>query len=375
MIYDKIIIGAGIYGLYAAVKCGTRGEHILVLECEREAFSRATYVNQARVHMGYHYPRSISTALKSANYFERFCVEYSDCILKEFDQIYATSSDFSYTNANQFKKFCDAANIDCYEVNPKKYFKEFQCDGAFLTKEYTYDAKILRDIFLEQISRMTNVKIVYGSQISSIKKYNGYYHITYNNVNVKSKFVLNATYASTNQILKMVGYDLFDIKYELCEIILCNTNNLLSNIGLTVMDGPFFSIMPFGLTGRHSLTAVSFTPHETSKDFLPYFKCMDKVNKLYCSSEQLGNCNKCACKPESAYEFMAGLAHKYMRDEYEFSYCQSLFSMKPILKSTEVDDSRPTVIKINSENPTFISVLSGKINTIFDLDEVLENEQ
>ena len=29
---------------------------------------RATYINQARVHMGYHYPRSYSTAIKSAHY-------------------------------------------------------------------------------------------------------------------------------------------------------------------------------------------------------------------------------------------------------------------------------------------------------------------
>ena len=35
----------------------------------------------------------------------------------------------------------------------------------------------------------------------------------------------------------------------------------LKNIGITVMDGPFFSIMPFGQTGLHSLTSVTFTPH------------------------------------------------------------------------------------------------------------------
>ena len=45
--------------------------------------------------------------------------------------------------------------------------------------------------------------------------------------------------------------------------------------------------------------------------------------------------------------------------------------MKPILKASEIDDSRPTVIKQFSEKPTFISVLSGKINTVYDLDEVL----
>ena len=60
-----------------------------------------------------------------------------------------------------------------------------------------------------------------------------------------------------------------------------------------------------------------------------------------------------------------------MKPEYGFRYKESLFSMKPILKSSEIDDSRPTAIKVHSESPTFISVLSGKINTVYDLDEYL----
>lgn len=30
--YDKIIIGAGLYGLYSALFCGLRGEKVLVLD-------------------------------------------------------------------------------------------------------------------------------------------------------------------------------------------------------------------------------------------------------------------------------------------------------------------------------------------------------
>ena len=63
---DKLIIGAGLYGLYAALYCGKRGQQVEVLEIEQAPFTRATYINQARVHMGYHYPRSLSTAMKSA---------------------------------------------------------------------------------------------------------------------------------------------------------------------------------------------------------------------------------------------------------------------------------------------------------------------
>lgn len=68
---------------------------------------------------------------------------------------------------------------------------------------------------------------------------------------------------------------------------------------------------------------------------------------------------------------MSSLARKYLNNDLEFEYSGSLFSMKPILKVSEIDDSRPTVIKQFSEKPTFVSVLSGKINTVYDLDEVL----
>ena len=70
---------------------------------------------------------------------------------------------------------------------------------------------------------------------------------------------------------------------------------------------------------------------------------------------------------------MSRLARKYLREEYGFEYHSSLFSMKPILKASEIDDSRPTVVRKFTAEPTFVSVLSGKINTVYDLDEVLDN--
>ena len=134
------------------------------------------------------------------------------------------------------------------------------------------------------------------------------------------------------------------------------------------------SIMPFGKTGMHSLTAVTFTPHVACKEPLPRLDCQTKSNG-YCSPYQLGNCNDCPAKPESAWPYMSRLARKYMRDDLEFSYVSSLFSMKPILLDSEIDDSRPTVIKVQSEKPTFVSVLSGKINTVYDLDVILDNHE
>lgn len=371
MKYDKIIIGAGLYGLYAADFCGNMGQHVLVLECDNAAFCRATYINQARVHQGYHYPRSISTAMKSAGYFERFNRDYAFCINRKFNQIYATSSDYSWSNGEQFKKFCGAAGIPCEELKADNFFKEGMCDGAFLTREYTYDAMLLKQYFLNRIEALRNVEIIYGAELKSIIRLQDVYELELDNGKIyHTGFLLNSTYASTNQILDMIGFDKFKIKYELCEIILCDVNSNLKKYGFTVMDGPFFSIMPFGKTGFHSLTSVTFTPHSTCYGPLPEFECQKK-SEGFCSPLKLGNCNGCAAKPETAFPYMAALARKYLREDYEFTYRSSLFSMKPILVSSEIDDSRPTVIRTYSKNPTCVGVLSGKINTVYDLDEVL----
>ena len=375
MRYDKIIIGGGLYGLYSALRCGEKGENVLVLEYESDSFKRATYINQARVHMGYHYPRSFSTAIKSAHYFERFNRDYADCILTEFDQVYATSADFSWTNAEQFKKFCANAEIKCEEISPTKYFKPGKCDGAFLTREYTYDAKLLLARIAGSLEKHPNVTLMYNARLSAIERDEQVYRLTLqSSETVEAPFVLNATYASVNQINAMAGFAPFKIKYELCEIILCDVSEKLKNVGLTVMDGPFFSIMPFGKTGCHSLTAVTFTPHLTSYADVPEFPCQEKCEPGYCTSAQLGNCDSCVARPASAWDYMSMLARKYMRDDLQFTYRGSLFSMKPIMKASEIDDSRPTVIREFSHQPTFVSVLSGKINTIYDLDEVLDNE-
>ena len=286
-------------------------------------------------------------------------------------QIYATSSALSWTNAREFMKFCKAADIPCEQIRPDKYFREGLCDGAFITREYTYDANILKSWFLEQLSAFTNVEILCSHPVSSIDTSGNLWRVKAGDLTAESPFILNASYAGVNDIHHMLGFEPFGIKYELCEIILCTVSSNLHDTGLTVMDGPFFSIMPFGKTGLHSLTSVTFTPHKTSYESLADFPCQ-KLSGGLCSPGRLHNCNICPAKPKTAWPYMSQLARKYIKPEYEFTYEGSLFSMKPILKASEVDDSRPTVIRQYSNDPAFFSVLSGKINTVYVLDEVLE---
>lgn len=367
--YDKLIIGAGIYGLYAALYCSNRGEKVMILEIEDDIFTRASYVNQARVHNGYHYPRSLSTALKSSNYFEKFNKDFKFAINDTYKSIYATSKECSWTSSDQFKQFCKAAKIKADLTVPNDYFKDKICDGAFITEEYTFDAEKIKQYYKKKIDNNNNIKIFYNCKINKILKCDKNYSIsTDDGLEIETPFILNSTYASINQILTMLDLKLFNIKYEICEVILCKVSSDLNDVGITVMDGPFFSIMPFGKTGLHSLTSVTFTPHMTSYDNLPNFNCQKGVE---CFPSQLANCNTCKNRPKTAWSFMKQLAKKYLKEQIEIEYVKSLFAIKPILNSSEIDDSRPTVIRKHSSDPAFFTVLSGKINTIYDLNEVL----
>ena len=369
---DYLIIGAGIYGLYAAKVLANKypTKKIIILECDKEAFLRASYVNQARVHNGYHYPRSLSTAKKSAIYYDRFNKDFSFAINKKFKKVYAVSKNHSYTSSENFVKFCKNADILCNEVNPKKYFLNSNISSCFIAEEFAFDAQKIKDYFLTKLSDYKNVEILFNSFINTYEKNNDSYIIKTNtNKTYKTSFILNATYASINQLLSLFNFETFEIKYELAEICLCTVGKNIKDKGITIMDGPFFSIMPFGLTCYHSLSTVHYTPHISSYETLPKFPC--QKNNRNCTSQYLENCSFCPEKPFTYWNEMKQLAKKYFEEDIGINYIKSLFAIKPILKTSELDDSRPTIIKEFSKNPRFISVLSGKINTIYDLDEVL----
>ncbi len=368
--YHSVVIGAGIYGLYAASRLAETGQPILIVEMDDGPFTRGSFVNQARVHNGYHYPRSVSTAVKSSSYFRRFSDDYAPAIIDNFRKVYALSSNFSFTNGVQFKRFCEYADVKCDAIDPGEYFKPGMIDAAFETEEYAFDAKMLCNLLLQNVEKYDNVKIQYGTRIVEQKVQDDKYKLTLSNGDeILCDQVLNSTYASVNQILHLFGFEKFKIKYEICEIALCMPNENLKGVGLTIMDGPFFSVMPFNSEGVFSLTSVTFTPHRTSYTRLPDFDCQ-KIN-TDCTPEQFQNCNTCKARPESAWNYMYQLARKYLKDEIDFTHKESLFAIKPILLASELDDSRPTVIREFRTNPSFISVLSGKINTIYDMDEVL----
>lgn len=361
--FDSVVIGGGIFGLYSALFLAKNGQKVALLEKEKGVFQRASSINQARVHNGYHYPRSPKTAIKTATYYQRFCQDFRSALLKPFTQIYAISEKNSKVSVSDYIKFCQKLNLPLKEINSSLYFNRGIVDAAFKADESCFDFTKIKDILLKKIESNSKIKVFYGTFPVKQKVSNLKYELTVNSSREKitAKNIINTTYANVNEINKMFGFLGYHLKYELCELMLCNINDLYKKTGLTVMDGPFFSIMPFGNGKEHSLSSVKYTPLDRSQRAPQNDRCFDLKKMNYINTKTI------------TWSKAESLAKKYLIPKINLKYTHSIFEIKPILLESETDDSRPTLITFHRRKPNFVSVLAGKISTIYDLDESLKS--
>ncbi|MDD3729008.1 MAG: FAD-dependent oxidoreductase [Candidatus Pacebacteria bacterium] len=364
---DCIIVGAGIFGLYAASLLVRQGQRVAIIDKSVRPFSRASAINQARVHNGYHYPRSYETAKKVAEYYARFIREFNFAINDSFKQVYAISSKGSKTSAQEFTNFCRKVNIPLQKIDADLYFKKGSVEAAFLTQECSFDFAKIRDFLIDKIGN--SATYYYNTGIKAVEKVNPSYNVILDNDTcLSAPLVINASYSGINEVINKFGQNFFDLKYELCEMVLCEVPKKFKNLGITVMDGDFFSIMPFGDSNLHVLTSVGHTPHSVSCDKFPIFE--NHANKSICEMHGVSGCVVCSQNLRSAWNKMYALSQSFLKHNFKIEYKDSKFEIKAILRSSENDDSRPTIIKYHTSNPTFISVLSGKISTIYDLEKI-----
>lgn len=359
--YDCIIIGGGMFGLYATSLMSSRGAKVALLEREESVFNRASKINQSRVHRGYHYPRSFETAQKTFNYYHRFCKDFDFALLKPFKQYYSISKENSRVNFDSYIKFCRKLGLPLKEIDSTIFFQKNRVSATFETDEACFNYLKIKEYFLNKFRNNTLVDIYYktfpiASEISASN-----YVLDLNTASIKliSPIIINTTYKSVNEVNKIFGFPGYKIKYELCELELCEVDNGLIHNGLTVLDGPFFSFMPFAEGNMSSLSSVCHTPINTN-----YFESQN----VECG---VLNHSKNKAMKHSHWPEMESSAKSYLRPDLTFKHKGSIFEIKPILLSSEEDDSRPTIVTTHSREPLFISVLAGKISTIYDLEKTL----
>ncbi len=374
--YDFLIIGGGIFGIYAALYLSKFGLRICIVEKEKELLKKASIVNQARLHSGYHYPRSVATALMSDDNKARFTADHQQFINSAFEKYYGIERYGSFTDSQQFERFCAFINIRCEPVLRHPLFNYHRLEALYHTQEYSFDPILIAEYYRQQLKQHDgDIEVQMYSEVKQAEARGDTWAVEVSSLEngrrreMEASQVINATYAGSNAINRLFGMRDIDLMHEISEMVFV-TSPQVKNIGLTVMDGNFGSLMPYGLSDMLSLSSVAYTHHKVSYDNLPTFDCQQLNPK--CRPDFPSVCSSCPARPRSNYRKMIGQIKHYFADEVEFHYFTSMFTIKSKLKANYIDDGRPTEISILNENPRFYCIFAGKINSIYEVEKVVK---
>ncbi len=364
---DAVVVGGGFYGAAIAIYLAKqRGfKRIVLVEREPALLMRASYNNQARVHNGYHYPRSFITAYRSRINLPKFVHDWPDAVTQDFTKIYAIARRNSKVTARQFDRFCReiGAKVRPAEPSLRALFEPNLIEDVFLVREYAFNSTKLASWAAKELEDC-GVQVHFRTRVTGISKGpNNTLRIVSRHEGgekerLTCRYAFNCTYSGLNQLKGDFPGTRTRLKQEITEIALMQAPPALENLGITVMDGPFFSMMPFPARDLHTLSHVRYTPHMHWSDeqgIDPY----EKLGGYECSTR---------------VERMVRDVGRYLPAMLNSKYVESLFEIKTLLLKNEGDDGRPILFERHSELPGCYSVLGGKIDNIYDVLEKLDAE-
>lgn len=358
-----VVIGGGFYGASIAryLKCRRRLDEVILLEREPELLRRSSFVNQARVHNGYHYPRSFTTGYRSRVNFARFVDAYAPAVRSDFTKLYAIARRNSKVTSRQFERFCReiGAPLARAPEDLRKLFQPALIADVYMVRESAFDAIELRRLAEADMAE-AGVRVRLRSEVEAVLP--GADAVTVRGRGPSGPFEIvadvafNCTYSRAASLAPSA--EPLPLKHEITELALIEPPPALEGVGVTVMDGPFFSCMPFPAAGLHSLSHVRYTPHLSWRD--------DGERDPYAVLGAYGKDSRADRMLRDGARYLPALAQSRVRE--------SLFEVKTVLHKNELDDGRPILLQRHAPGGRLFSVLGGKIDNIFDILERLDDE-
>lgn len=285
---------------------------------------------------------------------------------QDFTKLYAIARQNSKVTAKQFERFCYeiGAKIQLAKPSYSSLFNPQLVERIFLVEEYAFDTSKLEKWAIEELNE-ARVTLRFKSRVTTISKGpDKLLNVVVQKENrteelLSSHYVFNCTYSGLNQFNGDYKGTQSCLKQEIAEMALMKMPLELENLGITVMDGPFFSMMPFPAFGLHSLSHVRYTPHVNWLDQ----QGLDPYERLN-NYEQVSRVDR-----------MIRDVSRYLPALANAKYIDSLFEVKTVLVKNESDDGRPILFEKHFNLPGMFSVLGGKIDNIYDVFEKLDMEQ
>lgn len=349
MIKKRIaIIGCGMFGAMTALKLARKNYAVTIYDINSKPLQGASLNNQNRLHLGFHYPRDAKTAYQCIQGFDRFKAEFKDSIMGDFKNAYFIASEGSLTSPKEYLDFCNGLGLDYKVINPEKYNpKVNNVDLGILCEEVVYDSQILSSIIAERFKKL-GIKPQFLNEVTSVETNADKFDLTINNSCVETfDAVVNCTYSDINKLNNQImpTDDKYQFEYTMVPIVSWNRDP----VGITIMDGPFMTVLPFGKTSNFLLYHVGHTviDRHVGKLMPNSWKSIDTAPSSKVSATDVFKNIK------SGFEdFVPNIADCELQG--------FLQTTRVVLANKENTDERPSIIK--EILPGFISVFTGKID-------------
>lgn len=352
--YDAIVVGGGYCGCRIALHLRARGlKHVALIEQEPMIMGRASRWNQARVHGGYHYPRASTTARACRRSYQRFIDENRDCTVQGIRAVYAIVRD-SRVSPVQFEQLCQTIDAPL-RLAPraiKNMFDPTLVEAVYLADEVSFDATVLSRRVSRDLAG-AGVTVMLGHPVTRIGTDGGAATVDVAARTLHAELVFNCTYAA----LGSMGLPLrANLRREWAEIALIEPPPDLVDCSVTVMDGPFFSAMPFPALNAHTLSHVRFTPVASWKAHEPTPSAAAEFG--------VGRSLNAVAMIRDASRYLPAMRNARLRG--------SIFETKTILTDNDDNDGRPILLEKSEIVPGAYSILSGKIDNVYDIIERID---
>ena len=331
------VVGAGIFGITAALKLQDDYD-VFLFEKNEDIIQNASAINQYRLHRGYHYPRSIETAMSSKQGEKSFLKEY-DCQIKDTEQYYAIAYR-SKVSTEQYETFLEKVELEYEKL--KSDLVTGNVLGLYKVNETLFDPHKLHKICRVKLDKST-VKLRFSEEFDK-KQVDNF------------DYVINATYSNLNAIVENKKH----YQFELCEKPIIKLPKKFHKKGIIVMDGPFTCIDPYSDTDYHVIGNVVHAIHHTNIGEFPEIPEAYKklLNKGLVKNPKITKWDKFLETANTFFNEIDGIEH-----------IGSMFTIRCVLPNRDFDDARPTLIE--KQNDKVFSLFSGKITTAVDCSEEL----
>ncbi|HDL01183.1 MAG TPA: FAD-binding oxidoreductase [candidate division Zixibacteria bacterium] len=353
------VIGGGIFGSEIAIEAKACGLTVGIFEAKDNILLGASGNNLNRLHLGFHYPRDIETGKQSIRGFEAFKHKYPECIQGEFQNAYFVANNNSLTPAPEFFEFCELLGVNYEKISASEFPVKVQnADKGILCDEVVYDFNILRDLLWNSL-RHSNVEISLGDRVEKVSRAGEKYKIETENQNlVYADVVVNASYADINRISSQLGHEVAERQYEYTAVPIISID--IPRVGITVLDGPFMTLLPYGKSDEFLLYHVEHTrvAKKTSSQMDPNWLVPDTAPFSKVDKQQY-------------FKKMIELCSEYVPDLARAKLVGYLEGPRMILAHKEGTDARPSIVS-NYED-SYFTVFAGKVDhCVWVADDICE---